>query len=177
MGFSIFDSILFLLKFTFLFNKSMDYLNLRKHQQKPVYQLKNVNLWRMLTLLQMNSMIIYTYQITKWVSNGKWTLTQTQTNKSNKFFLVEKLRRLFILHFVLIAVLSWKPISKTPWQISWRLINIWRIFESNYYQARQSCRNVAKIPKNVATYKAFVRSHLDYDNWIYDETYNETFHQ
>ena len=26
-------------------------------------------------------------------------------------------------------------------------------------------------------YKAFVRSHLDYGDIIYDETYNETFHQ
>ena len=26
-------------------------------------------------------------------------------------------------------------------------------------------------------YKAFVRPHLDYDNMIYDEAYNQTFHQ
>ena len=26
-------------------------------------------------------------------------------------------------------------------------------------------------------YKAFVRPHLDYDGIIYDEAYNETFHQ
>ena len=26
-------------------------------------------------------------------------------------------------------------------------------------------------------YKAFVRPHLDYGNMIYDEAYNETFHQ
>ena len=29
----------------------------------------------------------------------------------------------------------------------------------------------------ITMYKAFVRPHLDYGNMIYDEAYNETFHQ
>ena len=29
----------------------------------------------------------------------------------------------------------------------------------------------------ITKYKAFVRSHLDYGDMIYDEVYNETFHQ
>ena len=29
----------------------------------------------------------------------------------------------------------------------------------------------------ITTYRAFVRPHLDYDSMIYDEAYNETFHQ
>ena len=29
----------------------------------------------------------------------------------------------------------------------------------------------------ITKYKAFVRSHLDYGDMIYDEAYNETFHQ
>ena len=65
-------------------------------------------------------------------------------------FLVEKLRRFLIHHYVLITALSWKPISKTPWQISWCLINIWGTFKSNYYQGKQSYRAVAKIAKNFA---------------------------
>ena len=63
------------------------------------------------------------------------------------------------------------------------MINIWGTFESNYYQGKQSYSTVAKIAKNFAeavlitTYKVFVRPHLDHDNMIYDEAYNETFHQ
>ena len=40
-----------------------------------------------------------------------------------------------------------------------------------------------KVQKNllrlvlITMYKAFVRPHLDYGNMIYDEAYNETFHQ
>ena len=29
----------------------------------------------------------------------------------------------------------------------------------------------------ITMYKVFVRAHLDYGNMIYDEVYNETFHQ
>ena len=32
-------------------------------------------------------------------------------------------------------------------------------------------------PALMTMYKAFVRSHLDYGDIIYDEAYNETFHQ
>ena len=84
------------------------------------------------------------------LSSGKWASTQTQSNKPKKHFLVEKLRRFLILHYVLITALSWKPISKTPWQISCCLSNIWGIFESNYYQGKPRYRTVAKIAKNSA---------------------------
>ena len=83
------------------------------------------------------------------LSSGKWALTQTQASKP-KNFLIEKLRRFFILHYVLIRALFWKPISKAPWQISCCFINIWGTFESNYYQGKQSYRTVTKFAKNSA---------------------------
>ena len=99
-------------------------------------------------------------------------------------FLVEKLRSFLILHYVLITALSWKPISKTPWQISCCLINIWGTFESNYYQGKQSYLELLqKLQKTllrlvlITMNKALVRPHLDYGNMIYDEAYNKRFHQ
>ena len=38
-------------------------------------------------------------------------------------------------------------------------------------------RNILPRPALMTIYKAFVRPHLDYDDVIYDEAYNETFHQ
>ena len=98
-------------------------------------------------------------------------------------FLVEKLRSFLILHYVLITALSWKPISKTPWQISCCLINIWGTFESNYYQGKQSYKTVLKFQETllrlvlITIYIASVRPHLDYGDMIYDEAYNKRFHQ
>ena len=63
------------------------------------------------------------------------------------------------------------------------MITIWGTVESNYYQGRRSYRAVGKIAKKVAEAginnydKAFVRPHLDHDNIVYDEAYNETLHQ
>ena len=81
------------------------------------------------------------------MKNELW-LRPKQT--SPKVFLVEKLRRFLILHYVWITGFSWKPISKTPWQISWCSINICGTFESNYYQGKQSNRTVAEVAKNSA---------------------------
>ena len=38
-------------------------------------------------------------------------------------------------------------------------------------------QNILPRPALMTIYKTFVRPHLDYDNVIYDEAYNETFHQ
>ena len=70
-----------------------------------------------------------------------------------------------------------------PWHISWCLINFWGTFESNYYQGNKNIGLLRKLQKTLprpalmTMYKAFVRSHLDYGDIIYDEAYNETFHQ
>ena len=41
------------------------------------------------------------------------------------------------------------------------------------------CKLQAFLPRqsSVTVYKAFIRLHLDYGNNIYDQTYNESFHQ
>ena len=54
----------------------------------------------------------------------KMSFNQDPSKKARKIFLVQKLRRFLILHYVLITALSWKAISKTLWQISCCLINI-----------------------------------------------------
>ena len=112
----------------FCSTKSMDCFTLKKHQQKAVNPLKKVNLWwKSFFQIILNKVLNpQCWHFCKWIkwwfvyiksinglSNGKWALIQTQANKPNKFFLVEKVRRFLILHYVLITTLSWKPISKS----------------------------------------------------------------
>ena len=66
------------------------------------------------------------------LSNVKWALTQTQGTWSNKLFLVEKLRKFLILFYIFINVLFCKLHIKTPWYSSWRSIDFWGTFESNF---------------------------------------------
>ena len=46
------------------------------------------------------------YQINKWAFQWKRALTQTQVNRPNTLFLVEKLRKFVILRYILITALS-----------------------------------------------------------------------
>ena len=41
----------------------------------------------------------------------------------------------------------------------------------------QKLQNILPRPTLIIIYKAFVRSHLDYGDAIYDKAYNEIFHQ
>ena len=72
------------------------------------------------------------------------------SKQAQNFFLLEKLRRFLIFHFALITALSWKTTSKTPWEVSCCLTNIWGTLESNYCQGRQSYRTVTNIVKKSA---------------------------
>ena len=84
--------------------------------------------------------MICIYQINKWAFQWKMSFNQDLSKQAQNFLLVKKLRTFLILHYVLIRALFWKPISKTPWNISFCLINIWGKFETNYYQGKQSYR-------------------------------------
>ena len=118
------------------------------------------------------------------LSNGKWALTQTQANSPNKLFLVEKLRKFLILHYVLHNGIVWQ----TPYQ---KHLGIFlhaqltfeehlKVITTKVNKTRELLRELQKsLPRPVlmTMYKAFVRPHLDYGDIIYDEAYNETFHQ
>ena len=93
--------------------------------------------------------MIFIYQINKWAFQWKMSFNPDPSKQAQKSFLVEKVRRFLILHYVLITALL-KPISKTLREVSCCLINIWGTLEINYYHGKQSYRTVVKIAKNSA---------------------------
>ena len=115
--------------------------------------------------------------------NGKWAFTQTQANKPKKLFLVEKLIKFLFLCYILITALSCKIHIKTLLYISWYSISFLRTFESNYYKVNQTVELLQnfqkKLPKPVLIIinEVLARPHLLSGNVMYDEDYNETFHQ
>ena len=119
----------------FCSTKSIDCLTLREHQPKTVNLFKNGKfVMKIFFQIILNKVVNpQCWHFCKWIkwwfvyiksinglSSEKWALTLTQANKPESS-IVEKLRRFLIVHYVLITTLSWKPMSKTPWQISWCL--------------------------------------------------------
>ena len=115
-------------KFLFLFNKKYRLFDFK--EEASTKNCENVKKYKAVMKMFFHRILnkVLNQRICKWIKwwfkyiksmnglcNRKWTLTQALANKPKKFFLVEKLRRFLILHYVLITALSWKPISKTPW--------------------------------------------------------------
>ena len=89
------------------------------------------------------------------LSNGKWTLTQTEANKPKVFFS----RKIKISHpsLCLDKSIILETHKKNTLQISCSLINIWGIFESNYHQSKQSWQ-LQKLKKALLRLNNFVQS-------------------
>ena len=106
-------------------------------------------------------------------SNGKLALTQTQASSPKKLFLAEKLKEFIILRYVLL--------SHNPHII--KHVDIFldaQLFFEEHLKVMidtEIAKCFATTGINEALMKAFLRPYLNYEKVIYDEAYNETFHQ
>ena len=131
----------------------------------------------MSTRLQRNSIMICIKSI-NMLSNGKWTLTQTQVSKPKRLFLGEKLKKR----------LNNSTVSQSPCQ---KHLTIFfdpqltfeehlNVIPTNVNKTTGLIRkfpNVLPRPALMTISKPCARPHLGYGDLIYDEACNETFHQ
>ena len=114
-------------KFVFLFNKKYGLFYFKEASTKSCESIKKGKfVMKIFFQIILNKVLNpQCWHFCKWIkwwfvyiqsinglSNEKWALIQTQANKPNKLFLVEKVRRFLIVHYVLMTTLCWKPISK-----------------------------------------------------------------
>ena len=143
--------------------------------------------------MQNRLQMIHLYFIFKSIdglSHGKWSLTQIQVTSPTKLFLIEKIKKFIILCYVLRTALSRKPQIKNTLEYFLMLFSCCLIlltFEEHLKvittKANKTIGLLSKLqkilprPVLMTIYKAFERPHLDCGDVIYDEVYNQTFHQ
>ena len=106
------------------------------------------------------------------------------SKQAQEIFLVEKLRRFLILHYVLITTMSRKPHIKTPRAM---FLDPRIKFEEHLkvisLEVNKNIGLLRKLQKTlpspvlITIHKALVRPHLDYGDITYDEACNKTFYQ
>ena len=123
-------------------------------------------------------------KINDWASNGKWILILTLVKKLRRFFFSRKIKSQNhpCLHF------NNNPVNQTPLQ---KHLGMYLDPKLDFLEHLKNSQ--AKVNKSVALlrklrtilprqplltiYEAFIRSHLDYGDTIYDQAYNDSFHQ
>ena len=116
--------------------------------------------------------------------NGKWVLILTLANRPRKLFSLVKSKRLAILPFISIINQSKQvPSQKHLGLIFNSKLNFQEHLKNISNKVNKTIGILRKLqhilPREplLTFYKSFVRPHLDYGDVIYDQHYNNSFHQ
>ena len=133
---------------------------------------------------------LFYFQINRWTFTWKMVFHSDPSNQSHEITFNRKIKKFIILCYVLRTALSRKPQIKNTLEYFLMLFSCCLIlltFEEHLKvittKANKTIGLLSKLqkilprPVLMTIYKAFVRPHLDCGDVIYDEVYNQTFHQ
>ena len=124
------------------------------------------------------------YQINKWAFQWKMSFNLNPRKQAQEIIFSGKTKKIYHLSLLF----NNSIVSQSPYQKHLGIFldaeltfeEHWKVIITKVNKAVgliRKLRNVLPRPALMTIYKAFVRPHLDYDDVIFDEAYNETFHQ